>query len=228
MGRGGVPGAGGAGGAGEAMDAIASLFTRIESITYRLTLEAIPMVQALIQPLTLHEFLQQPETKPASEYINGEIIQKPMPKGRHSRLQGKLCATINQVAEETKIAYAFPELRCSFGVRSIVPDVAVFQWERIPFTAEGNVPDNFDLPPDWTIEILSPEQRPNKVLGNILYCLEHGSRLGWFIDPDDLSILCLHPQQQPVLCQGEQVLPVLGDIKLSLSVNQVFDWLKMG
>lgn len=45
--------------------------------------------------ITLEEFLQLPETKPAREYINGEIIQKPMPKGRHSRLQGKLCAAIN-------------------------------------------------------------------------------------------------------------------------------------
>ncbi len=186
------------------------------------------MVQALSQRLTLQEFLQQPETKPASEYINGNIIQKPMPKRPHSRLQGKLCATINQIAEEAKIAYAFPELRCSFSGLSIVPDVAVFLWERIPFTAEGNVPDNFDLPPDWTIEILSPEQRPNKVLGNILHCLEHGSRLGWFIDPDDLSILFLQPQQQPVLFQGEQILPVLPGLKLTLTVNQIFDWLKMG
>lgn len=39
------------------------------------------------QPLTLNEFLKLPETKPVSEYINGEIIPKPMPKGRHSRLQ---------------------------------------------------------------------------------------------------------------------------------------------
>ncbi len=37
--------------------------------------------------LTLDEFLKLPETKPASEYINGEIIPKPMPKGKHSRLQ---------------------------------------------------------------------------------------------------------------------------------------------
>ncbi|MBE9070991.1 Uma2 family endonuclease, partial [Leptolyngbya cf. ectocarpi LEGE 11479] len=132
------------------------------------------MVQAPSKPITLEEFLQLPETKPASEYINGNIIQKPMPKGRHSRLQGKLCATINQVAEDNKIAYAFPELRCTFGGRSIIPDIAVFQWERIPFTADGDVPDNFDLAPDWTIEILSPDQRPNKVLGNILHCLEHG------------------------------------------------------
>ncbi|MGK7923462.1 MAG: Uma2 family endonuclease [Trichodesmium sp.] len=178
--------------------------------------------------ITLQEFLQLPETKPASEYINGEIIQKPMPKGRHSRLQGKLCATINQVAEEAKIAYAFPELRCSFGGRSIVPDVAVFQWERIPFTPEGEVPDNFDLRPDWTIEILSPEQRANKVIGNILHCLEHGSHLGWFVDPDDLSILCLRAQKQPVLCKSDRVLPVFPDVELTLTVDEIFAWLKMG
>jgi Uma2 family endonuclease len=100
------------------------------------------------QALTLAKFLQLPEIKPASEYINGEVIQKPMPKGQHSRLQGKLCATINQVTEEQKVACAFPELRCSFGDRSIVPDVAIFQWNRIPFTQDGQVPDNFEsIPP---------------------------------------------------------------------------------
>jgi Uma2 family endonuclease len=185
------------------------------------------MVRVLPKTLTLEEFLQQPETKPVSEYIDGEIIQKPMPKGRHSRLQGKLCAAINQVTEDAKIAYAFPELRCSFGTRSVVPDVSVFRWDRIPFTSEGNVPDNFNLPPDWTIEILSPEQGPNKVLGNILYCLENGSRLGWFIDPDDLSILSLMPQQQPVLCQGDRIIPILPDIELTFTSDRVFSWLKM-
>ncbi|MDJ0661701.1 MAG: Uma2 family endonuclease [Crocosphaera sp.] len=185
------------------------------------------MVQAGSKPLTLAEFLELPETKPASEYIDGNIIQKPMPKGRHSRLQGKLCSTINQVAEDAKIAYAFPELRCSFGGRSIVPDIAIFQWERIPFTPEGGVPDNFNLAPDWTIEILSPDQRPNKVLGNILHCLEYGCHLGWFIDPDDLSILCLRPQQQPSLAQKNQLLPVYPQLDLELTVSQVFGWLNM-
>ena len=186
------------------------------------------MVQAPFKPLTLKEFLQLPETKPAGEYIHGHIVQKPTPKGRHSRLQGKLCTTINQAVEDAEVAYAFPELRCSFGGRSIIPDVAVFQWDRIPFTPEGAVPDNFDLPPDWTIEILSPDQRSNKVLGNILHCLEHGSRLGWFVDPDDFSVLCLLPQQQPVLCQSDQPLFVLPDLELTLTATQVFGWLKMG
>jgi Uma2 family endonuclease len=179
------------------------------------------------QAITLEEFLKLPETKPASEYINGEIIQKPMPKGKHSRLQLRLCETINNVAEPLHIASAFPGLRCSFGSRSIVPDVAVFKWSRIPFDADGEPPNDFLLCPDWTIEILSPEQSSNRVIGNILYCLQHGCQLGWLIDPSDRSILVFLPNQQPELLQGNAHLSVLGEIDLALTVSQVFSWLKM-
>lgn len=180
----------------------------------------------LIRP-TLKAFLQEPELKPAVEYIAGERIQKPMPEGRHSRLQGKLCDAINRVAEESRVAYAFPELRCSFGDQSVVPDISVFLWDQIPFTVEGDVPDRFELPPDWVVEILSPEQKANKVIGNILHCLDFGSRMGWFLDPDDLSILVFQTQQQPRLCIGSDVLPVLPGIDLNLTVDQVYRWLKM-
>ena len=71
-----------------------------------------------------------------------------------------------------------------------------------------------------------PEQRANKVIGNILHCLEHGSQLGWFVDPDDLSILCLQPEKQPVLCKKDRVLPVFPDLELTLTVEKVFGWLK--
>jgi len=177
--------------------------------------------------ITLEEFLQLPETNPASEYIQGKIIQKPMPKGRHSRLQSKLCTVINQVVETEKIAYAFTELRCTFGGISIVPDVAIFQWKNIPFTANGAIPDDFKLAPNWTIEIISPAQKANQVIGNILHCLSFGCSLGWLIDPDDDSVLVFSPGKQPALIQGENNLPVLEEIELNLTVNQLFDWLKM-
>lgn len=189
-------------------------------------LQGCLMAQALSKPLTLPECLEQPETKPASEYINGEIIQKSMPEGLHSLLQGNLCATINQVVEEPKLAYAFPELRCSFGGRSIVPDVAVFKWDRFPFTHEGEVPDNFDLPPNTAAEVLYPEQMPNRVLGNILHCLEHASHLGWFFGPDAISILVLLPQQQTGLSQGKQLLPFFCIVDIILAVGQVLDLLE--
>jgi Uma2 family endonuclease len=178
--------------------------------------------------ISLEDFLQLPETKPASEYINDRIIQKNMPKVRHSRLQAKLTSAIDEVTESKRIAYAFPELRCTFGDRSTVPDIAVLLWEHIKFDANGEPIDNVVIAPDWTIEILSPDQSANRVTGNILYCLTHGCQLGWLVDPDDRSILVFRSQQQPELLTGENVLPVLAGVELTLTVAQVFSWLQMG
>jgi len=71
-----------------------------------------------------------------------------MPQGKHSRLQLKFCHTVNLVAETNKTALAFPELRCTFGGRSIVPDATVFAWERITFDNDGEVPNVFEIPPE--------------------------------------------------------------------------------
>jgi Uma2 family endonuclease len=129
--------------------------------------------------MDLEEFLKLLETKPTSEYINGKIIPKLMAKGKYSRLQLKLCNSVNDVTKSEKIAYAFPELRCSFGIRSIVPDIAVFNWSRIPFATDGEVPNDFPLFPDWTIEIFSPEQkRGPKIYKRVCLCLSIVLTLG--------------------------------------------------
>ena len=186
------------------------------------------MTVAKSTSVTLEEFLALPETKPASEYIDGGVIQKPMPKARHSRLQGKLIDAINRVAEEQRTAYAFPELRCTFAGRSIVPDIAVLRWEQIQFNEDGEPVDDVWVAPAWTIETLSPEQSPNRVTGNILHCLKQGCELGWLVDPGDRSVLSFLPQQQPELRHGHDALTVLDGIELQLTAEQVFSWLKMG
>lgn len=177
--------------------------------------------------ISLEEFLQLPETKPASEYIQGQIIQKPMPKTKHSRLQLRLCNAINEIAESPKIAYAFPELRCTLRDRSIVPDIAVLLWEQIEFDRNGEPLNDVRIAPAWTIEILSPEQSSNRVTGNILYCLQHGCELGWLLDPDDRSILVFLPNQQPQFCTGSDRLSVPDSIPLNLTAEQIFGLLKM-
>lgn len=187
------------------------------------------MVQVPEKTITLEAFLKLPETKPASEYIHGQVIQKPMPQGKHSTLQGKLVTAINQVVEDQKIALAFPELRCTFGGRSIVPDVSVFAWDRIPVDDNGDIANVFPIYPNWTIEILSPEQSPTKVTGNILHCLNNGCQMGWLIDPDERSLLIYPPGQQPELLQeAREVLPVPNlAAHLQLTVGDVFGWLKL-
>ncbi|WP_414530136.1 Uma2 family endonuclease [Nodularia chucula] len=186
------------------------------------------MKTAISPSLTLAEFLKLPETQPASEFVAGQIYQKPMPQGKHSRLQFKFCDAVNQVAETPKIAIAFPELRCTFGERSIVPDATVFSWERVPFEADGEVPNAFEIYPDWTIEILSPNQRATKVISNILHCLRYGTQLGWLIDPEERLILAFIPGQEPMEFTGGDRLPIPKFLPLDLTVDQVFGWLKAG
>ncbi|MDF5707750.1 MAG: Uma2 family endonuclease [Nostoc sp. S4] len=177
--------------------------------------------------LTLEEFLKLPETKPASDFINGEIIQKPMPQGEHSLLQTTLCQTINGIARSQKIAYAFSELRCTFGGASIVPDVSVFRWDRIPKTPSGRIINRFEIHPDWAIEILSPDQRLKKVLSKLLHCSRNGTEVGWLINPEDESVLGVFPEQRVELYEGADKLLILEGIELELTVEQIFGWLNL-
>jgi hypothetical protein len=41
-------------------------------------------------------------------------------------------------------------------------------------------------------------------------------------------VLAFLPNQQPELMQGRDRLPILEEIDLELTVDQVFDWLLMG
>jgi Uma2 family endonuclease len=178
------------------------------------------MVRAHFQNLTLQQFLEQPETKPASEYINGEVVQKDMPQGKHSSLQGELVLLLNSLLKPKSIARAFPELRCTFGERSTVPDIAIFVWERIPSDENGEISNSFLLAPDWTIEILSPGQSRAKITKNILHCLKHGTQMGWLVDPDEKALFVYRPKQEiEVFDELDAILPVptfAGDLQLTI------------
>ncbi|WP_373541628.1 Uma2 family endonuclease [Chamaesiphon sp.] len=194
------------------------------------------MVQTPIKPITIEAFLQLPETKPASEFIDGQISQKPMPQGKHSTIQGDLVSAIDIILKPVRIARAYPELRCTFGGRSIVPDVAAFAWDRIPRDEDGKVANVFAIAPDWTIEILSPDQSQTKVVRNILHCLAHGTKMGWLIDPDEelVFVYLADPQgAKPgnqtisVFEQPDDLLPVPGFAEsFQLTVGQLFSWLE--
>lgn len=202
------------------------------------------MVQTRAKFLTLDEFLKLPETKPASEFIDGQIIQKPMPQGKHSTVQLSQGTDINLALKPGHIARAYSELRCTYpagsrsssvyGGRSIVPDIAVFIWERIPRDENGKVSNTFAIAPDWTIEILSPDQSQTKVIRNILHCLAHSTQMGWLIDPEEELVFVyfadacggLRLRTLAVYEEESDRLPVpLFAESFSLTVGKLFSWL---
>ena len=176
--------------------------------------------------VTLEEFLRQPETKPASEYINGQIYHKPMGQGKHSTIQGALLSEINRVGRPNQLAGAFVELTSTFAGRSLVPDIAVFEWRRIPRQNNRMVENKFLAAPDWVIEIVSPEQSSNLLIEKITFCLKHGTKLGWLIDPEDECLITFQPDLQPEVRYNSEPLPVLNILTdLQLSAKDIFGWL---
>ena len=179
-----------------------------------------------ISKLTLQKFLELAPTKPEQEYLAGEISHKPMREGEHSALQADLVTEINRVGKPQKLAYAFPELRCTFSGSSIVPDIAVFEWQNIPLEPNGRITNKFEISPDWVIEILSPGQSANRVIRKITFCLSQGTKLGWLIDPEDESVVVFEPNSTPVVKAGNDILLVLAALKnWQLSSADLFAWL---
>jgi Uma2 family endonuclease len=187
------------------------------------------MAQITSNLITIEEFLKLPETKPASEFINGKIIQKPMPQGKHSRIQSKLIISLETLVNNQPSAIVFPELRCTFGGRSIVPDLVVLFWENIPRDPNGDIENVITKAPDWTIEILSPEQSSMKVTNNILHCLNYGCSCGWLIDPESKTVLVFLPLQQPIFLEEETAIIPVSELfsEYKLTVGTLFGWLKI-
>lgn len=150
-----------------------------------------------------------------------------MPQGKHSTIQGEFVPALNSIVKPKRIARVFPELRCTFGGRSTVPDIAVFIWSRIPRDENGEVANTFSVAPDWTIEILSPDQSQTKVTKNILHCLKHGAQMGWLIDPDEQTVFVYYPKQETeVFDEPDALIPVPSFAnELQLTVKHLFAWL---
>ncbi len=191
------------------------------------------MVTTLKKPetLSLEAFLALPETQPASEYTHGSITQKPIPKGKHSRLQSRFSREIDLIAEEPQIALALTELRCTFAGRSIVADIAVIRWQNLPLDAHGEISNQFNHPPDWIIEILSPDQSSVLVIEKILFCLKEGSEIGWLIDPATKSIIIFQNGTTQIYfakTKTQQPLTLLAGLETwQITASDIFAWLKI-
>lgn len=176
--------------------------------------------------LTLEAFLAIPETKPASEYIEGRVVQKVSPKSKHGLIQLRLGSVLNDVL--TPSLCTFSELRCTFSGRSLVPDLVVFRLDRLARDPSGEVADDVFDPPDLAVEIVSPEQSVVHLVEKLAFCIENGVQLGWLIDPGKKKVMVFRPEQLPEelapdgVLQDPEVLP-----GFRLTVAEMFGWLKL-
>lgn len=173
--------------------------------------------------LTLEEYQALPETEPATEYVEGELRQKMVPKRAHSTLQKTMVILLGKWREGE--FDALPEASIDFQVekriRSLVPDVSVYPVETIQQTPWDA---NFIQPPLLAVEILSPGQSIPQLLEKTAFYLEAGVPLVWLVDPQERSVTVCRPDRLPEVCRGED--PLKDETLLpgfSVSVREIFE-----
>lgn len=177
---------------------------------------------------TLEDFLRLPEEEPPLEYEDGRVTQKVSPQAEHSRLQARLVRLIDEFAEPRRLALSFPELRVRFEGRSLVPDIAVFRWERIQRTPTGQLQNTVTAAPDVAIEITSPEQPGAALIGKCKRYVVHGVAVALLVDPDRRSVRVFKKGQPEQVLRGadrvdlDEVLP-----GFELTADRVFAALKV-
>jgi len=178
--------------------------------------------------MTLDEFLKLPEEKPALEFEHGVVTQKVSPKARHSRLQGRLARLFDDFGEPIRLAAAFPELRTTFGGNSVVPDVALFRWERIPRDQHGELLDDVFIPPDIAVEIRSPGQSLRSQIDRCRWYVGNGVEIALLVDPDDRSVRLFRADADMQVLRGEDRIDLDSVLPgFQLTAQQLFDALKM-
>lgn len=179
------------------------------------------------QPLSLEEFLRLPEEEPPLEYENGVVTQKMSPEIMHAAIQAAFTARVDAFAVAKRLARAFPELRVTFAGRSVVPDVAVFRWDRVPVDANGRLRGDVTIPPDVAVEIVSPEQSVRVLMQKCLHYVANGVPLALLLNPEDEMALLFRSNAVPLTLRGDdgidlsEVLP-----GFELTVGQVFEALR--
>ncbi|MGH7727982.1 MAG: Uma2 family endonuclease [Vulcanimicrobiaceae bacterium] len=139
---------------------------------------------AVVTPLRI------PETKPATELVDGRLHRKVSPKYRHARIQGEFyrhffdwAKNRGRVGTEWRFAFAWPGQER----QSLVPDFAYLSYARLP-REQREAAEEPQVAPDVAVEIWSPSDRRKLVARKIELYLAAGCVLVLEIDPKRRSV----------------------------------------
>jgi len=126
-------------------------------------------------------YLHSAEWDPDAEYVDGEILERPMGENDHSAWQLAIQTWFQQHAKEWNIRVR-PELRVQLVPRRNyrVPDVAILDRSR-------PIEQIATHPPVAVFEVLSPEDRWPRMMRKLEDYQTMGISQIWVIDPKDRS-----------------------------------------
>jgi Uma2 family endonuclease len=128
-----------------------------------------------------------PETKPATEWVNGRALQKVSPQERHARAQGRMVAALGAWADATGSGRVGTEWEFRVTpphepTRPLVPDVSFLSYDRLAYEDDDMAQIPY-MAPDVAVEIISPGDHRRDIEEKIRVYLASGANLVLLIDP---------------------------------------------
>jgi Uma2 family endonuclease len=164
-----------------------------------------------------YDWVHQPENDNKwFELVRGEVIELPPPYKPHGVVSANVTRVLGNYTYQRRKGYIASNdsgvilERDPDTVRG--PDVALYE-DAEKF--EDLHPKYGEVPPRLAVEILSPNDRANKVLRKITDYLANGVELVWLLDPEDRTVTVYRPDKRPYVVRvgeeltGDEVFPDL-------------------
>jgi len=133
-----------------------------------------------------------PETKPATEWVNGRALQKVSPQRKHALAQSVFGSALYTWAMETGLGRVGTEWEFRIApvgeqLRPLVPDVAYLSYGRVPYekAAEADIPR---VAPDAVVEVRSPGDRQADIEEKVRVYLAAGTSVVFLVDTDERTV----------------------------------------
>jgi Uma2 family endonuclease len=176
------------------------------------------------QLMTAEEFAKLPDDGRRYELVRGVLVEMNMPKPRHGQVCGRVQAYVFMFCDG-RLGHVLSNdsgvitERNPDTVRGA--DICYYPYAKVAPGPLGN--DYLDVPPDVVFEVLSPDDRPMRVMRKTREYLDAGVLAVVVIDPRDQEIE-IHRSNQPV-----EEVPLAGELKVpeiaadfSLNVRMLF------
>jgi Uma2 family endonuclease len=135
--------------------------------------------------------MEIPETKPATELIDGRLVRKMSPKRRHQELEMRWTLALRAWGGDS--ADALPEWRYEFrapghSFASLVPDIAYLSKESLEALGAA-ASEKPPRAPDIAAEILSAGESERHLTWKIGAYLAAGTRVVFVVDPPKRTVI---------------------------------------
>jgi Uma2 family endonuclease len=141
--------------------------------------------------------IRVPETKPATEWVNGRALQKVSPQERHARAQARMVSAFAAWADATGSGRVGTEWEFRVTpphemTRPLVPDVAFLSYDRLAYDHDDMAQIPY-MAPDVAVEIISPGDQRRDIEEKVRVYLASGATVVLLVDPLEQTLTARGP-----------------------------------